>query len=143
MRLLIGRVLLLMAFNVGTALVAGCDRLERTSMAESRATITRDQWEAVGRRLVFFGHQSVGDNILDGLRHLSQTSGWSALTFVEIDRTPVASSAAFIHARIGQNGDPQSKINAFRQALESGLGAKVDVAMMKFCFWDIRHDTDV
>ena len=47
------------------------------------------------------------------------------------------------HAKVGQNGDPQSKAKAFKQALDSGIGNEVDIALMKFCFWDIRHETDI
>src|SRR5262249_21328791 len=39
--------------------------------------------------------------------------------------------------------DPMSKIHGYRQALEGGLGDTIDVAALKFCFWDIQKDTDV
>ncbi|HSA94419.1 MAG TPA: hypothetical protein VLJ16_00105, partial [Acidobacteriota bacterium] len=50
---------------------------------------------------------------------------------------------AFAHAQIGKNKLPQSKIDAFREALEGGVGPNADIAFFKFCFVDIDHQTDV
>jgi hypothetical protein len=105
------------------------------------ATMTRSDWDAARGRTIFFGHQSVGENILDGLRQIAAAEQWPALTVVE--GSAPASGPALVHSKVGANGDPSSKIVGFKQALDAGAGASAEVALMKFCFWDIRADTDV
>lgn len=113
-------------------------------MAQTNETaVSREAWAAVGGKRVFFGHQSVGDNVLDGVRTLADTHGFPPLRIVEHESAVVLDGPALVHARIGQNGDPQSKVRGFREALDGGLGSQIDVALMKFCFWDIRKDTDI
>lgn len=103
--------------------------------------VTSEEWNAAARRSIFFGHQSVGENMLDGLRQISATEGWPGLRVAPAEDTQTRPGLR--HAKIGQNGDPRSKIQAFRDALTGGLGNRVDVAVMKFCFWDIRRETDI
>ena len=106
------------------------------------ASLTRRDWDAARARTVFFGHQSVGENILDGLRQIAEAERWPALRVVDA-RQAANAEPRLIHQKVGQNGDPASKIVGFREALASGPGAQADIALMKFCFWDIRRDTDV
>jgi hypothetical protein len=119
---------------------------EKTGMPHTQiAPLTRTEWDALARRTVFFGHQSVGENVLDGLRKIGEIENWPALRIVDASApdTGAIQGPALVHEKIGQNGDPHSKVQAFREALDSGLGARVDVALMKFCFWDIRRDTNI
>jgi lysophospholipase L1-like esterase len=41
------------------------------------------------------------------------------------------------------NGRPLEKVSQFRSDLATGVGAKVDIAFMKFCFVDFTNATDV
>ena len=75
---------------------------------------------------VYFGHQSVGGNILDGLREIEKHTG-------------VSSNVA--DSLIGQNGDPVGKCEDFSRKL-SALPALPDVALMKFCYIDFDRNTD-
>ena len=111
-------------------------------MNHSQSSVGRPQWDAARSRIIFFAHQSVGENILDGLRQIAATEGFPAMTVVETSAAATAGPALW-HEKVGQNGDPMSKINGFTQALNAGAGARADVALMKFCFWDIQKDTDV
>ncbi|GAB3256856.1 hypothetical protein [Nocardioides dilutus] len=77
---------------------------------------------------VFFGHQSVGQNVLDGVRRLADRG----------EPVPVVHDAL-----IGDNEDPLSKIADFDTRVRGGLGAQVDVAMMKLCYIDVTVQTDV
>ena len=125
--------------------VAGCSRgAGRTGVPETNITsLTRAEWDALAARTVFFGHQSVGDNIIEGLRKIGETESLPALRIIDAESTSAIPRPALVHAKIGSNGDPHSKVQAFREALDAGLGRQVDVALMKFCFWDIRRDTDI
>lgn len=86
----------------------------------------RPDLERAARLRVFFGHQSVGANVLDGVRELAREAG------LEVK---------IAEALVGQNRDPASKLKAFAQALETRPGG-VDVALVKFCYLDIDAATD-
>jgi hypothetical protein len=125
--------------------LAACDRSQENAMSTTTQTpsLTRAQWDALSARSVFFGHQSVGDNMLDGVQKLGKTEGWPELRIIEQSGAPASKQPSLMHAKIGQNGDPQSKVKAFKDALDAGVGQQVDIALMKFCFWDIRHETNI
>jgi hypothetical protein len=90
---------------------------------------------ALAGRSVFFGHQSVGGNVLEGLERIAAA---------ESVPLPVAEgrpgAPGITHAHIGANGDPLGKLAAFAQAVDGG-GA-IDVALMKFCYVDFHAGTD-
>ena len=91
---------------------------------------------------VFFGHQSVGMNILDGVPGVYSSHG-TPVPMVE-QAGPAGSPAGGIaHAFIGENGRPLLKIQDFDAKLRSGIGDSVDVAMMKFCYVDVDRTTNV
>ena len=89
----------------------------------------------------FFGHQSVGKNILDGINDISESVA-NKINIVE-SRVVNENAVALYHANVGKNVDPRSKINDFRELIENGIGGKADVAFFKFCYIDFNQDTDV
>ena len=100
-------------------------------------------WARVSEMRTFFAHQSVGGNLLEGVQDLQRRDHATALPIVDVAKASVPSGPVLAHLYVGQNGDPMSKIRGFREALESGLGDTIDVAALKFCFWDIQKDTAV
>jgi hypothetical protein len=110
--------------------------------APSRASEVdvRAQLQAVSGRSVFFGHQSVGMNLIEGLRELSAEQGVPLRVVEEKGRLDVP-AGTFAHSYIAENGDPMRKLRSFAQALD-GAAAEPAVALMKFCFVDFRADTD-
>ena len=100
-------------------------------------------WARVSAIRTFFAHQSVGGNLIAGVQDLQQRDRATTLPIVDIGKTSVPSGAVLAHLYVGQNGDPMSKIRGYREALENGLGETVDVAALKFCFWDIQKDTPI
>ena len=138
---------LLLAAAVGAfALIASAcaEQSDNTNMSASQpVSVTRQEWDAARAHTVFFGHQSIGENILDGLGKLAAKEGWPAFPVVEANGTAHSASPALLHAKVGANGDPSSKVVGFKDAMNSGAAAGADIALMKFCFWDIRRDTNV
>jgi hypothetical protein len=110
--------------------------------ADPPGQITATDLEAAAATRVFFGHQSVGGNVIGGIPAAYSQNGATAPDIVQSSQ-PVARDSVFAHDLIGQNTDPASKLTAFRQVLDSGVGDSVDVALMKFCYVDITADTDV
>jgi hypothetical protein len=117
------------------ALAAAVALPSRASEGDVRA-----QLQVVAGRSIYFGHQSVGMNLIDGLRELSAEQG-VPLRVVEAKGTLDVPAAAFAHSYIAENGDPMRKLRSFAQALD-GASAEPAVALMKFCFVDFRPDTD-
>jgi hypothetical protein len=103
---------------------------------------TADDLIRASRARVFFGHQSVGMNLLDGVRAVYAAHGLAAPEITQ-GRGQASGDSGFIeHAFIGENEKPQLKIVEFDAKLRAGVGGQVDVALMKFCYIDITNDTD-
>jgi hypothetical protein len=114
-----------------------------TDQKSYQVIVPQHTWARVSAIRTFFAHQSVGGNLLAGVRDLQDRHGVATLPIVDIGKSAVPDGPVLAHLYVGQNGDPMSKIRGFRQALGSGLGESIDVAALKFCFWDIQKDTDV
>jgi hypothetical protein len=99
--------------------------------------------QKLSEKKIFFGHQSVGDNILDGLAKLMQHNKAIRLNIVKTSHSDMFTKPMFAHASVGSNGDANSKIAAFRDYIRNGIGKQADMAFFKFCFWDIRSKTDI
>ena len=98
--------------------------------------------KAVANMRIFFGHQSVGKNILDGINDISEDLN-NKINIVESRTTDESSEPAFLHAGVGKNNDHLSKIVDFREIVKNGIGGKVDVAFFKFCYVDFDQTTDI
>jgi len=77
---------------------------------------------------VFFGHHSVGANILEGLAELSKETGIP----VSIDEAPV-----------GENTKPLAKFEDFAKRGEANPSDGTQVMAMKLCYVDFRPDTEL
>lgn len=107
--------------------------------AGAASVAQRDQGGALpqlGAKRIFFGHQSVGANLLDGLAELR------AGPIVQTEDSSAIRAGGLAHAYVGQNTDPRSKLRHFERVLDSGMGAQVDAAMLKFCYVDFDANTD-
>jgi len=83
---------------------------------------------------ILFCHQSVGADVLEGLRELSG----HPLTATSPDSLPERDpgSPCLATARVGRNGDPRSKWQSFAELL-AAHGGRVEFALMKLCYVDI------
>jgi hypothetical protein len=98
---------------------------------------------ALQQKRILFGHQSVGENILDGVRDLQRKGAAPSLA---IKKMPEAADdlcqSGFYHFHVGRNADSKSKIDDFRSRLESGAGDRIDIALFKFCYIDAGPSTN-
>lgn len=99
----------------------------------------RSDLQRLSRERIYFAHQSVGANILQGVEELAGEAG-VPIRMIRADRVSDVPAASFGHTFIPENGAPLEKLENFRAALGS---APVDLALLKFCYVDITGDTDV
>ena len=91
---------------------------------------------------IYFGHQSVGANIIEGARDLCRADPALRLDIVESSHPDAFIAPVFGHSRVGRNHEPRTKIDAFSGILDAGLGNKVDLALLKFCYVDVTEGSD-
>lgn len=108
----------------------------------SLAAVPASRWFPLGKERVYFGHQSVGRNILDGVRTVLGDHPQIPLSIHETTDPGEMGPAVLGHSLIGRNGDPVGKADHFASLIREGIGDSVDVAMMKFCYVDFDPQTD-
>jgi len=126
--------------------VVGCGEdpmnVKRTSHP-SLADISHSAWEKLSTRKIFFGHQSVGFNIIEGIQDLMKENHQIKLPIVETHDPADFNQPIFAHSTVGKNQDPLSKIDVFVSLMDRGLGSQIDIAFFKFCYVDITSSTDI
>jgi len=129
-----------------------------TDILAAEGSFLTEDFDAVRNHFMFFGHQSVGGNILDGLATLGTADGRylvncsNASNWYELSNwTPAGGhgSGGLGEQGVGANGDPESKIRDFHgyisnpDANGNTIGGHASIALYKFCFVDINESTDV
>jgi hypothetical protein len=104
-------------------------------------SITPAQWQRLVSRRVFFGHQSVGGNLLDGVRDLLGEHPSIPLRIVDVADSAEGGPSGLYHAAVGRNGEPASKLASFCEILTQRL-KDADVALLKYCYVDVTTSTD-
>ncbi len=105
--------------------------------------VPEKDWDALQLKKIFFGHQSVGANILNGIDLVMKDDQKIKLVILStINPNDFDGSGIFAHNTIGENFIPQSKIEAFSEIIEDKIGVHINIAFMKFCYVDIGTTTD-
>lgn len=110
------------------------DKFEKTSQAA---------WDSLAQKRIYFGHQSVGFNILEGLNWRLAQNPEIKLRLAKSKELETFKSPVLAHAQNGKNGDPISKIEDFVQTIDQGMGNTVDMAGFKFCYVDFKRDSNI
>ncbi len=105
--------------------------------------VPQSSWEKLAKRKIFFGHKSVGNNIVDGIKDLMEENPQIDLNIVKTADHADFNIGIFSHSLVGKNRDPISKNVAFANIMEKGIGDKADVAFFKYCYVDIIARTDI
>lgn len=106
--------------------------------------------KSVAGKTVFFAHQSVGENIISGIGLLQNRNDFQDfITVKEISLqdesgsfTPQQDQLLLLHARVGSNGEPKTKIDHYAQYIERHH-KHIQVAVLKLCYVDITANTDL
>jgi len=105
------------------------------------AAVRRDL-DVIAAHRVFFGHQSVGADIMEGVRELSAAAG-SPVRLEHLSAAPLPAGPWCADAMVGRNGDPASKCAAFAGIVDRLSRDSLDLAVLKFCYVDVRPGRDV
>ena len=100
-------------------------------------------WRSLATKRIFFGHQSVGANIMDGVADVIRDEPRIGLRVAEGEAALAGGGGFFAHGPVGRNGDPGLKTDDFARLIEGPLRGKLDVAFHKYCYADISEATDV
>ena len=106
--------------------------------------LSQEKLQNLASKKIYFGHQSVGFNIIDGINDILSIDGSGVKINIKETRDPNDFDVPiFAHSGIGRNREPISKIDDFKKLMESGIGNKVDIAFFKFCYVDVDENTNL
>ena len=104
--------------------------------------VPRERWRTLAGMKVFFGHQSVGRNIIDGMVEVGAEHDFVDLNIRATSEPADFDGPLFAHSPVGETRKPSSKVNHFREIIDSGIGGKADIAFFKFCYVDMTRDSN-
>lgn len=135
---------LIIAFLLTLLVGCGEDKTpEKRTAFRSIKEVPSSSWKRLSEKKIYFGHQSVGVNIIDGMKGILKGNSQFRLNIVETNNPASFESPLFAHSRIGRNRNPSSKIESFAKLMNEGIGNKADFAFFKFCYVDISYSTDL
>jgi lysophospholipase L1-like esterase len=119
------------------------DSANRSERTETQSNSPSDaSWARLSEARIYFGHQSVGGNIVEGLRDLGAGRNGSQLRIVR-SRERSSSTPTLVEFTIGENGRPESKMKDFAAALHQIDDTAAAIAIFKYCYLDITPETNV
>jgi hypothetical protein len=123
---------------------AGCEEtlVKSDVPAAPLPAVSAAALERLAHKRIYFGHQSVGYNLVDGLKAVAAERSLP-LRVVETRKASDLQPGTFAHSANGKNEEPLTKIRDFAQTLDGDLGANVDIAFFKFCYIDFTPGADV
>ncbi|MCL2259590.1 MAG: SGNH/GDSL hydrolase family protein, partial [Cystobacterineae bacterium] len=106
----------------------------------SLTPFSQEEKQSLNNKRIFFAHQSVGQNILDGLREIGSPLPQRPL---HGDTSTAFENPGIVDSLVGENMQPLSKIEHFEKLLMDGVGEHADIAMLKLCYIDFDANTDI
>ena len=104
--------------------------------------VPQEAWDKLAEKKIYFGHQSVGRNLLDGIQEVISPSKGIKLRIVETQTMP-SDGGVFAHSLVGENSKPVSKIEDFVRVIDSSGENAPQVAALKFCYVDANDQVKV
>ena len=99
--------------------------------------------EKISNKKIYFGHQSVGNNILSGIEGILSEEQARKIKILDSQNIDDYKHNMIAHSRIGYNADPMSKIIGFSNYMDNLRAWKPDMAAFKFCYVDFTLKTNV
>jgi len=124
-------------------LVMGADMHAEQKTYHKIDDVPVEKWESLLNYTIYFGHQSVGYNIVEGIEDIMRENEHIKLNIMETDSWQDEQSHVFAHSKVGKNRYPLLKIDDFSNNIQKGFGVRADIAFLKLCFVDTYKDTDI
>jgi hypothetical protein len=106
-------------------------------------SLSEKSLDSFGQKRILFGHQSVGEDIINGLKELFKTQYKDRQLNITEFANSKPDSPGLYHFHVGKNRNPELKINHFKEVILNGAGNDFDIIMMKLCYVDIvKNSTD-
>ena len=139
-RSLLAALLVLMTISISEG---GEMREDNNESAKTEAAAALDSvLKNVAGKRIYFGHQSVGFNILEGISDIVKDHPGSGLNLVKTNDPLAFKVPVFAHFTVGENEDPSSKIDDFARSMDKGIGGNAEIAFFKFCYVDVNRTTN-
>ncbi len=140
------QALLLYVIVCFLALLFSCQRGPTANSPVSSGAAINDvsdsAWQKLSEKRIYFGHKSVGQNIVEGVQDVLKQLPQIKMTILESNKAEDFATPVFAHSAVGSNSDPESKMKAFEEILDRGVGNKADIAFFKFCWLDVLPQTN-
>jgi hypothetical protein len=124
-------------------IMSACAIDDQTEMNIMNDPSLQADLQTLSKMRVFFGHQSVGANIVEGIRDLLNSHKETPFTLVSLPDSIKRTTSFFAEKKVGYNTNYESKCNDFAEVIDHTFAGKVDIAILKFCYIDISHSTDI
>lgn len=143
---------------VSVFLITGCSTAPDLSVESwpKDFDVDNPQWSKLEGKRIYFGHQSVGMDVINGLQEISDISHSLNLNIIDLShnvsleevknltlQNRETDGGYFAHGGVGENGKPISKLKDFEKQIDEGFEGKLDIALFKFCYKDFNDKTDV
>lgn len=139
------RKIILTSLLVLTVFSNGCgEKMNKEKVQYGKINeIPGEIWQALSHKKIYFGHQSVGYNILEGVQDLMRENKQIVLNIVETDQPPAKGNGFLAHSPIGENFHPLTKIDDFNKKLNANFKGDLDIALYKFCWVDVNDQSNI
>ena len=125
-----------------TGILTSCGDSDKRNDYMTDSTI-KDDLILLQNKKIFFGHQSVGNNIMQGLKQIIAQHNDVKLNIIKPQSINTLPEGFFAEAMIGKNTMPETKLQDFDQKIGLYFNGDLDLALMKFCYVDITAETNV
>jgi hypothetical protein len=124
-------------------MIAACETDDQTEKNIMNDPSLQEELQTLSALRIFFGHQSVGANIVEGIRDLLEQHKEIPLTLISLSDSNKITTSFFADAKVGYNTNYESKCSGFSDAINHIFAGNLDIAVLKFCYIDISHTTDI
>ena len=138
-----GKFFLLMVLLLSVVACRGNEMNENYTTVLSEKIDLYESLKWLSDKKIYFGHKSVGENIIDGIKEILDQYTQIDIRILETTLDSDFGSPVFAHSSVGRNNDPISKIDAFSGYLKKGINEKVDIAFFKLCYVDFNTLTNI
>jgi hypothetical protein len=137
----------IICFLIIILMIGGCEKNMVHTELDLKAkleAISDEDLAVLAEKKIFFGHKSVGENIMEGIMLIQKDNPrFSKIKVIGLREARDIPNPGIYHGMIGKNGFADTKFSAFKNFLnDNRFKGKFDIAAMKLCYIDIMEQND-